>query len=232
MISKFFCNTFAENGRFVNFMSQLAGEGKFSGAVLVAKNNEVIFENAYGEADKSRNQPNTINTKFNQGSGSKMFTAVAMMQLAEQGKFLLPPDMDDPFYPFLSKHTGRKDNEWFLGLIGKPAGGGYSTVRDMLKFSSALMSHALLSKESTELMITGKVSPSSGNKNKYAYGFMDGEINGHRAIGHNGGAPGIASDFIVFINEGYTIITFSNHDGGEQKPREPLEEIIRLMFEE
>jgi len=57
-------------------------------------------------------------------------------------------------------------------------------------------------------------------------------INGHRVIGHSGGAPGIAADFDIFINDGYTIITFSNRDGGAQKPREPRRELLRLMFEE
>ena len=56
------------------------------GSVVVARNGKPIFQNAYGLASKAYNIPNRIDTKFNLGSMNKMFTAVAIAQLVEQGK--------------------------------------------------------------------------------------------------------------------------------------------------
>ena len=58
----------------------------FSGAVLIATSDEIILKRAYGLADRARNVPNTIDTKFNIASMGKMFTAVAIAQLVEAGK--------------------------------------------------------------------------------------------------------------------------------------------------
>ena len=73
-------------GELGTFLEKLTAEDKFSGAVLVAKNGTPIFQRAYGMANKSRKIPNTVETRFNLGSMNKMFTAVAIAQLAERGK--------------------------------------------------------------------------------------------------------------------------------------------------
>jgi len=70
-------------------LEQLSAQDAFSGSVLVAKNGKVLFEHAYGLADHAFNAPNKVDTKFNLGSMGKMFTAVAILQLAEQGKLSL-----------------------------------------------------------------------------------------------------------------------------------------------
>ena len=54
---------------------------------------------------------------------------------------------------------------------GTAAGGGYSTVGDLARFADALMGHKLLSADSTELLITGKVTVGPGVS--YAFGFED-----------------------------------------------------------
>jgi CubicO group peptidase (beta-lactamase class C family) len=58
----------------------------FSGVVLFAREGKPIFKKAYGMADRERNISNQLNTKFCIGSMGKMFTAVAIAQLVEQGK--------------------------------------------------------------------------------------------------------------------------------------------------
>ena len=68
---------------------RLAGEGAFSGAVVVAKDDHARFSHAYGLADRKRGIPNTIRTRFRIGSMNKMFTAVAILQLADAGKLKL-----------------------------------------------------------------------------------------------------------------------------------------------
>lgn len=68
------------------YLARLADAGLFSGAVLVAKDGEVVYEGAFGMADRENATPNQTDTKFNLGSMNKMFTAVAIAQLVEQGK--------------------------------------------------------------------------------------------------------------------------------------------------
>ncbi len=81
--------------------NRLAGEDELSGAVLVAKDDRVLFRHAYGLADRSRGIPNTIRTRFRIGSMNKMFTAVAILQLVEAGKVKLAAPLGTylPDYP-------------------------------------------------------------------------------------------------------------------------------------
>ena len=62
---------------------------KFSGNVLIAKGDTILFEKAYGYADKSRGQLNTIETEFRVGSLTKMFTSAVILQFADEGKISL-----------------------------------------------------------------------------------------------------------------------------------------------
>jgi CubicO group peptidase (beta-lactamase class C family) len=68
------------------YIDRLAAEDRFSGVVLICKGNRAIYKKAVGLASKRYNVPNRIDTKFNLGSMNKMFTGVAIAQLAEQGK--------------------------------------------------------------------------------------------------------------------------------------------------
>lgn len=66
-----------------------SGSGAFSGAILVAHDGRVLLDKAWGMADGSKQIPNTPDTQFCIGSMNKMFTAVAILQLVEQGKLAL-----------------------------------------------------------------------------------------------------------------------------------------------
>jgi CubicO group peptidase (beta-lactamase class C family) len=313
------------------FLDQQAAEDKLSGAVLIAKDGKPILKKTYGLADKSARAPNKPDTKFNLGSMNKMFTAVAIAQLAEKGKLTFEdkvgkflPDYpnrdvrekvsihqllthtsglgsywnkrfeerkssittvtdylalfaDEPllfepgarfeysnsgfivlgaiiekvagqsYYDYVRQHiykpagmtnsdayemrektpnlamgytgsggeSGRKENTDSRPNRGGPAGGGYSTVEDLLKFSLALRQHKLLGAKYTELVTTGKVKMGG---NLYAYGFGDRKVNGKRSFGHNGGAPGIASSLSIFPELGYTVIVMTNYDPPNMMP--------------
>jgi CubicO group peptidase (beta-lactamase class C family)/outer membrane lipoprotein-sorting protein len=80
----------------------------FSGVVLVAREGKPIFKKAYGMADRERNIPNQVNTRFCIGSMNKMFTAVSIAQLVEQGKL----SYDD----LIGKYLGP---EWILSEVGE-----------------------------------------------------------------------------------------------------------------
>ncbi len=71
----------------------------FSGTVLLAHGEEVLFTHACGEASKRFHVPNDLQTKFNLGSMNKMFTSVAVMQLVEEGIV----SVDDPISQYVDE---------------------------------------------------------------------------------------------------------------------------------
>jgi CubicO group peptidase (beta-lactamase class C family) len=59
----------------------------FSGVVLLVREACTLFRQAYGLANRETDERNTPITKFRLGSMNKMFTGVAIAQLAQAGKF-------------------------------------------------------------------------------------------------------------------------------------------------
>lgn len=76
---------------------------QFSGAVLVVRNGQVLFENAYGFADRERGIANTPLTQFRVGSMNKMMTAVATLQLVQSGQLRL----DEPIGTYLPDYPNQ-----------------------------------------------------------------------------------------------------------------------------
>ena len=96
-----------------------------------------------------------------------------------------------------------------LPYRGSSAGGGYSTVEDLMRFATALQTHKLLNAQYTEMLTTGKVDTGRG---KYAYGFQEEMINGTRCFGHGGGAPGMNGSLQICPGPGYVVAILSNMD--------------------
>lgn len=107
--------------------------------------------------------------------------------------------------------AARRPNTPMRPLKGSPAGGGYSTLDDLLKFSVALKDHKLLSQKYTEIITSGKVEMGAAGR-KYAYGFGDDVSNGRHIVGHNGGGPGISANFDMLVDSGYTAVILGNYD--------------------
>jgi D-alanyl-D-alanine carboxypeptidase len=98
-----------------------------------------------------------------------------------------------------------------LPYRGTSAGGGYSTVRDLARFADALSRDELLSADSTELLLSGKVETPRGVR--YAYGFEDGrDPAGNGWVGHGGGAPGMNGDLRIDPKSGYVVAVLANLD--------------------
>jgi CubicO group peptidase (beta-lactamase class C family) len=68
------------------YLDAQAHVNRFGGAVLVARNGEVLFSKGYGPANAEWDIPNTPETKFRLGSITKQFTATAVLRLQEQKK--------------------------------------------------------------------------------------------------------------------------------------------------
>ena len=97
-----------------------------------------------------------------------------------------------------------------LPYRGTSAGGGYSTVEDLLKFATALQTHKLLNAQHTEMLTMGKVETPNGGM--YAYGFQDAVVNGLRCFGHGGGAPGMNGELKICPCPEYVIVVLANMD--------------------
>ncbi len=306
-------------------VDELVAADLFAGAVLVAKDGKTVFAQAYGLADREKKTPNTLKTRFRLGSMNKMFTAVATLQLVQNGKLDLKAPLGNYLTGYLNKdvaskvtieqmltHTGgtgdifgpefdthrlelktlqdyvklygnrgpefEPGSQWkysnygflLLGVIvekvsgqsyydyvrdhifkpagmiatasepedqvvadrsvgymrpdgagwqrntdtlpyrGTSAGGGYSTVEDLLKFASALQTNKLLKPQYTEMLTTGKVDTTFGGK--YAYGFQESTVNGTRCFGHGGGAPGMNGELKICPGPGYVVAVLANLD--------------------
>jgi CubicO group peptidase (beta-lactamase class C family) len=72
-----------------SLFAQLDEAHRFSGTVLVAQDGDVVFARAYGLASRQLGIANTLDTKFAIASLTKMFTAMAALVLAEQGRIEL-----------------------------------------------------------------------------------------------------------------------------------------------
>lgn len=71
------------------YLSVRADMGNFTGAVLIAKGDSVIFRKGYGYADVEKRVPFTPDTQHEVASVSKMFTAMAALKLRDAGKLEL-----------------------------------------------------------------------------------------------------------------------------------------------
>ncbi|MBX2915067.1 MAG: beta-lactamase family protein [Cyclobacteriaceae bacterium] len=96
------------------------------GAVMILKNDSVVFRNSYGLADLSSQEEITSKTLFNTGSISKTFVAYVVLALAQEGKLSLNdsiakyfPDFKNPelakkvrIHHLLTHTSGLPDNRW------------------------------------------------------------------------------------------------------------------------
>lgn len=308
---------------FIQRSDELAASGRFSGTVLLARHGKILFARAYGEADRERHVPMTLDSQIRYGSLGKMFTAIALLQLVEAGKV----DLDAPVASYLPDYPNREfaakvkvrhllthesgagdidtiDIDWsgdrsrfktlddyiahyggrapafepgskveysnfafilagkiieavtgrdFYEVVeervfapagmtrtgyapehvalpgraipytsrdgalvsvldrypwrGMPAGGGYSTVMDLFRFSEALRAGKLLSRD----LLKQATSPQN-SENWYGYGFITLGEPGALRYGHGGDAPGSNASFTVFPESGWVTIALANRD--------------------
>lgn len=336
------------------FLKKLAAADAFSGAVLIAKDGVPVFKTVYGMASKAFNAPNRLDTKFNIASVTKMFTAVAAAQLAEQGKLsfndpvgkFLPdyPNKDvrekvtihhllthtsglgdyhgakyierkgvlrevadyfplfadaplsfepgerwqyantgfillgaiiekasgENYFDYIRRHVfklavmtqtdfyetdydtpnlavgytnfvdkgddyfefhlgARRNTSLYNGAKGSSAGGAFSTLDDLLRFSIALRGGKLVSPQMLDTLTSEKVVARKfdAGQTLWGYGFELEKINAQRVIGHGGGDFGISSALRWYPDSGnYTVVILSNYDRGGILTDVKLKEMI------
>jgi CubicO group peptidase (beta-lactamase class C family) len=112
----------------------LAAEDSFSGVVLVAKNDKVLVNRAYGLADQEWKAPNRTDTLFHMASVGKMFTAAAILKLAGEGKLSL----DDSLAKWVPEYAHPEASKITLRQLLTHSGGiGEWDVRQKTAFTGA-----------------------------------------------------------------------------------------------
>lgn len=101
------------------YLDEESAYKRFQGVALVAQGNEIKFAKAYGNADYDDNIVNKVNTRFAIASNTKQFTAVAIMQLMEDGKINLDDTIDKyfPKFKYANQITVRELLQMRSGLV-------------------------------------------------------------------------------------------------------------------
>jgi CubicO group peptidase (beta-lactamase class C family) len=71
------------------YIQHRAAQDLFSGAVLITQNASPLYARAYGYASRAWRVPNTLDIRFDTASITKLFTAIATLQLIDQGLLAL-----------------------------------------------------------------------------------------------------------------------------------------------
>jgi CubicO group peptidase (beta-lactamase class C family) len=108
--------------------------------------------------------------------------------------------------------NGLRNNLFMHSIKGGPAGGGFSTTPDLVRFANALRDGTLVSPATLEILTTAKPELASPG---YGYGFSV-EDHGHLGpvYGHGGGFPGINGMLDIYPEQGLVVTVLSNLDGG------------------
>jgi serine beta-lactamase-like protein LACTB len=115
--------------RFEQLIREELQRGLISGvSVALVDDQRVVYSHGFGLADKKRQEPARPDTIYRAGSISKLFTALAAMQLAEQGKL----DIDQPVTRYLPT----------LGVVSPFPDAGPMTLRQLMCHRSGLVREA------------------------------------------------------------------------------------------
>lgn len=82
------------------FVTAESAADRFSGAVLLARGDEVLYAKTFNAADRDRERPNTLDTVFLLASVTKLFTGLAVCHLVEEERLSLDDTMGR-FFPNL-----------------------------------------------------------------------------------------------------------------------------------
>jgi D-alanyl-D-alanine carboxypeptidase len=118
-------------------IDQLATKAQFSGSVLIVRQGRVLLKEVRGLQDREKKLPNRLDTKFNLGSMNKMFTAVAALQLVQQGKLKLDEPIGRYLPDYPNAEVAKKVTVHHLlshtGGMGDIFGPEYDANREKLK---------------------------------------------------------------------------------------------------
>ena len=96
----------------------MAAVSDFSGFLLVAQHDQILFAKGYGYANEATRHPPTADTSFRIGSVTKQFTAAAILQLEQAGKL----SVDAKVSAYLPDYPGPGKDVTLAQLLSHTAG--------------------------------------------------------------------------------------------------------------
>jgi CubicO group peptidase (beta-lactamase class C family) len=105
--------------RFDAYLAERTQAGEFAGVVLVARNGTPVFRRACGIAERRFGAPVREDTRFNLGSLNKLFTKLAVAQLAEAGRLRL----DDTLSRWVPDWPGESGRRITLAMLAEHRAG-------------------------------------------------------------------------------------------------------------
>ena len=108
--------------------------------------------------------------------------------------------------------TSRRNNFYIIGTRGSPAGGGYSTAGDLMRFDMAIDNEKLLDTTHSKMVMRPSGSSLEANPKSAVLA---------------GGAPGLTALYFKFFELGYSVFVLSNYDPEDV---EPMVMPIRSLF--
>ena len=84
------------------WFKKLYSSSRFNGNLLVAKNGKIIYSNHYGYSNYDEKDTLSIDSRFQTGSVSKIFTAAAILLLKERGQLAYSDQVEKfiPHFPY------------------------------------------------------------------------------------------------------------------------------------
>ncbi|RPI16088.1 MAG: serine hydrolase [Ignavibacteriae bacterium] len=96
-----------------SLMQEYNNMGIFSGVVLLAKDGNQLYKQAFGYADWENKNSNNTSTLFNIASITKLFTRSMIMQLKDEGKLSL----DDPLSKYIALYPEETGNKITIQML-------------------------------------------------------------------------------------------------------------------
>ena len=115
-------------------ISAYADNGQFNGVILVKKGGNIVYENAFGLANREWNIPNTVDSKFLIGSIGKSITAFMTLLLVKDGLIDLNATIND----YIPEYAGPGKNK--------------ATIHQMLTHPSGIPNHGAIPNLSKKLV--------------------------------------------------------------------------------
>lgn len=116
------------------YLNPYVQSGNFSGAVLIEKHGHIVFQRAYGFADREHRVQNTKATRFHIASVSMQFTAAAVLRLVDEGSIRLDTTVGN-FLPGIVGGEKITVRDLLIERSGLP------DINDLPDYSDVLQSH-------------------------------------------------------------------------------------------
>jgi CubicO group peptidase (beta-lactamase class C family) len=126
--------------RINEIMQARSAVGDFSGVALVARRGRILYQHAFGLANREWNVANDLDTRFEIGSMTKQFTAMLILQMVNAGEIRLDGRLSD-YLPYYRQDTGNQItiSELLSHTSGVPS---FTSLRDCWTGRKAVLTAA------------------------------------------------------------------------------------------